>query len=76
MRIGDAHNANRSGIGQRQPGRTSKMEESLVKGVEESSERRGEEIVGKGSTMEWRGHGSIGGGCRSGSCRRSREEEK
>ena len=37
------------------------MEESLVKGVEESSERRGEEVVGEGSTMEWGGHGSIGG---------------
>ena len=76
MSVGDADNANRSSIGQRQSGRTTKMEESLVKRIEESSERRGEEIVGKGSTMEWRGHGSIRGGCRSSSCRRSREEEK
>ena len=60
------------------------MEESLVKGVEESSERRGEEVVGEGSTMEWGGHGSIGGrvveegeeGEREKRKRRGREEER
>ena len=60
------------------------MEESLVKGVEESSERRGEEVVGEGSTMEWGGHGSIGGrvveegeeGEREREREREREEEE
>ncbi len=57
------------------------MEESLVKRVEESSERRGEEVVGAGSTVEWRGHGIIGMRSRGREGgkeerRRSREEKR
>lgn len=56
MGVGDAHDANRPDARRRQAGRPSQTQECLVNGIKESSERRGEEIVRKWSTMEWRGH--------------------
>lgn len=54
--VGDADDANRPDARRRQVGRPSQTQESLMDGIEKSSQRRGKEIVRKRSTMEWRGH--------------------